>query len=114
MAVDVQMNPQNLTGRRKAELEAERAEEQRAAAKRMSLITAQAEERKDEVVDLTKGDTVVDGVKVAERTKKMRVNTTLEHVTIGHGTEYNFEVGQTYKVPESVYTYLDKKGFVWH
>ena len=117
MAVNVQTNPQNLTGRRKAVLEAEQKEAQKQAAQTMSMITAQAEAEKAGVVDLTGGsDESGDptDVEVAEPTRKMRVNTSLESVTIGHGTNFDFEEGQTYKVTQSVYDYLDAKGFVWH
>jgi hypothetical protein len=116
MAVNVG-NPQDLTGRKKAQLEAELAEQRKEAASRMAMVTAQAEAAKDEVIDLVGSEAPAeDGktVSVAEPTKKMRVNTTLENVTIGHGTNYNFEIGQTYKVKESVYDYLDELGFVWH
>ena len=114
MAVNV--TPQNLTGRRKTELETARKEEQKQAAAQMSMVTAQAQAEKEGVVDLTGGtsDGEPTDVEVNEPTKKMRVNTDLESVTIGHGTNYNFEVGQTYKVTQSVYDYLDDKGFVWH
>lgn len=120
MAVNVG-NPQDLTGRKKAQLEAELAEQRKEAAQRMSMVTAQAEKAKDDEIDLTGQRTPEvyeseDGepVSVAKPTRKMRVNTTLENVTIGHGTNYNFEVGQVYKVESDVYDYLDDLGFVWH
>jgi len=119
MAVNVG-NPQDLTGRKKAQLEAEAAEQRKEAASRMAMVTAQAEEAKHDVIDISGPDSVEqqgeDGkvVSVATPKKKMRVNSTLEAVTIGHGTNYNFEVGQTYKVDAHVYDYLDELGFVWH
>lgn len=119
MAVNVG-NPQDLTGRIKAEKEAALAEERKSAAARMSMVTAQADEAKKQTVDLSSGGTVEktndEGgtVSVAKPTKKMRVNTNLESVTIGHGNTYNFEIGQTYKVDADVYDYLDDLGFVWH
>lgn len=116
MAVNV-TNPQNLTGRRKAVLEEEQKDAQKQAAQSMSMITAQADAEKSGVIDLTGGIDEGDGptdVEVNVPSRRMRVNTTLDAVTIGHGTSYNFEEGQTYKVPESIYDYLDEKGFVWH
>lgn len=115
MVTNIQHNPQDLTGRKKAELAAQYAEEQQAAAQRMSTITAQAEKRKTETIDLSGDDTtVVNDVEVRVPKVELRVNTTLENVTIGHGTNYNFEVGQRYKVTKDVYDYLDDLGFVWH
>lgn len=109
------INPMDLTGRKKAELAEKHAQEQAEAAKRMSTVTAAAEERKNEVIDLSGDDTeTVSGVERANPKKHLRVNTKLENVTIGHGTDFNFEPGQKYKVDEHVYNYLDELGFVWH
>lgn len=109
------INPQDLTGKRKAELAATHAAEQKEAAKRMATITAQAAEVSEGVIDLA-GPTsvVVNDVEVKVPTKEMRVNTLLENVTIGHGTDYTFEPGQRYTVTKHVYDYLDELGFVWH
>jgi bisphosphoglycerate-dependent phosphoglycerate mutase len=110
------INPQDLTGKRKAELAAKFAEEQKEAAKRSSMITAQASEVSDEVVDLSGDDSVLspEDVEVRVPKKELRVNTLLENVTIGWGTNYTFEPNQKYKVTKDVYDYLDEKGFVWH
>ena len=112
MAVNVS-NPQDLTGKIKAKKEAEVAEQRREASRRMTMVNQQIEESNSEPVDLTTdlGDDVVD---VARPAKEMRVNTKLEDVTIGRGTNYNFEIGQTYKVDADIYDYLDERGFVWH
>jgi hypothetical protein len=47
-------------------------------------------------------------------TKVIRVNATLDQVTIGTGTEYNFREGQKYRVPAHVAAHLEEKGYVWH
>lgn len=115
MVTNIQHNPQDLTGRKKAELAAAHQAEQQAAAQRMSTITAQAEQKKTETIDLSGDDTkTVEDVEVKVPKVELRVNTTLENVTIGHGTNYDFEVGQKYKVTKDVYDYLDDLGFVWH
>ena len=113
MAVNV-VNPQDLTGRQKAELEAKAAAERKDAAQRLSMVTAQAVAEKAGTIDLSSADAGDDAVSVAQPKKTLRVNTKLEQVTIGHGTSYDFEVGQKYKVDADVYAYLDERGFVWH
>lgn len=65
----------------------------------------------------TIGDNEVNdfGVTKAEGARKViRVNTTLENVTIGVGTSYNFEEGKQYRVPAHVAAHLEEKGYVWH
>jgi hypothetical protein len=126
----VNVSPLDFTGREKARLAKIHEAEQRKAAAEMALMTAQAEEVKAGVTDYTdlypprtevtwiedeetKQIKPVE-VEVNEPVKKMRVNTDLEQVTIGHGREFTFEQGQYYKVPAYVYDHLDEKGFVWH
>jgi hypothetical protein len=52
--------------------------------------------------------------------RRMRVNTTLEDVTVGKDpitqqlNNYTFEEGVTYKVPQHVYNHLDRLGYVYH
>lgn len=109
------INPQDLTGKRKAELAATHAAEQKAAAERMAVITAEANEVKEGVIDVSGPKSItVNDVEIKVPKKEMRVNTLLEQVTIGHGTAYNFEPGQRYTVTKDVYDYLDDLGFVWH
>ncbi|WP_020142223.1 hypothetical protein [Terracoccus sp. 273MFTsu3.1] len=109
------INPQDLTGRKKAELAATHAAEQKAAAQRMATITAEAKEVKEGVIDVSgPNSVVVDDVEVKVKKTELRVNTLLENTTIGHGTNYTFEPGQKYKVEQHVYDYLDELGFVWH
>lgn len=113
------INPQDLTGAQKARLEAEAAAQKQEAAKRMSMVTEAASNVSDKVINLATGSVETVGedgkpVTVKVPKKKMRVNTSLENVTIGHGTDYTFVPGQMYEVDEDVYRYLDEKGFVWH
>jgi hypothetical protein len=109
------INPQDLTGKKKAELAAAHAAEQKAAAKRMATVTAEANEVSDDVIDLSgPAKITVNDVEINVPKKKMRVNTLLENTTIGHGTDFTFEPGQYYKVDQHVYDYLDELGFVWH
>lgn len=51
---------------------------------------------------------------VSQRDRVIRVNTTLENVTIGAGTDYSFVEGQQYRVPTHVADYLEELGYVWH
>jgi hypothetical protein len=44
----------------------------------------------------------------------IRVNETLDAVTIGAGNHYSFKEGQKYKVPRNVAFHLEEKGYVWH
>lgn len=114
MAVNV-VNPQDLTGRQKAELEAKAAAERKDTAQRLSMVTAQAQAEKAGTIDLTTKESSDDeAISVAKPKKTLRVNTKLEQVTVGHGTSYDFEVGQKYKVDADLYDYLDERGFVWH
>lgn len=45
---------------------------------------------------------------------KFRANTTVENLTYGHGTDYNFEEGRQYVVPRYLYLHLEEKELVWH
>ena len=56
-----------------------------------------------------------EGTRVAENpTVVIRVNSTLEHLTFGAGTDYNFEEGRQYRVPRALADHLEEKGYVWH
>lgn len=54
------------------------------------------------------------GVQIADTSVEIRVNSTLENVTIGQGTDYTFEEGRRYKVPQHVADHLEERGLVWH
>lgn len=62
----------------------------------------------DEVVEQPQA-VVVDG-----GTRVIRLNSTLEDVTIGQNTNYNFVEGRRYRVPVHVANHLEEKGYVWH
>lgn len=104
------------------------------------VFAAPGEDDEDEVIDLAEDDDEPDvvvpepepqrrrifgggapapqiidaGVEVADSpTVVIRVNTTLEQVTIGAGNHYDFEEGKQYRVPRHVAEYLDGMGYVW-
>ena len=125
----------DYTGRKKQELAAKHAEEQRVAAANMALATAAAAVEDQEPVELKPRDmtpppppepvvlddaevddfeVMVQDVEVEEKTVKFRVNETLEMVTIGYGNNYDFEEGRWYIAPKHVYDHLEERGFIWH
>lgn len=116
----------DLTGNTKAQQLAEKKAKDEAEAKAAAEALAKAAaEKTDEVVDLKPtesdapeakedGDVVVTDVDETEKIVQFKVNATLEQVTIGHGNNYDFEQGRTYKAPEHVYKHLEEKGLIWH
>lgn len=52
--------------------------------------------------------------KVRPATMKFRVNTDLENVTIGTGTNFDFAEGRRYEAPTWVYDHLEEKGYIYH
>lgn len=114
----------DLTGNTKVDLQAQVEAEQAAKAHTLSMATAALEaEKSNEPIDLVptpvvapteeSGLEVLD-VETPEKQVEFKVNASLENVTIGYGNNYNFEQGQKYKAPESVYNYLEEKGLIWH
>lgn len=79
--------------------------------KRMRERMGQVEGR-DEVRELGPSQSVPEGWEVESPSETIRVNQTLENVTIGYGTNYNFTQGRKYKVPKNVATVLREKGYV--
>lgn len=121
--------PGDATGRKKAELESQQAEEIAERQQQMAMATQVVEtEMTNAVFDPRTGDKKADsvkeagvqdfGVEIAEQEKPqevvIRVNDTLTNVTIGAGTNYNFEEGKQYTVPIHVAQHLEEKGYVWH
>jgi hypothetical protein len=47
-------------------------------------------------------------------TRRLRVNTDLDDVTIGQGKNFTFKRDQFYTVSEHVYNHLEEKGLVYH
>lgn len=117
-------NHGDFTGREKARLAAEHAEETALRAKELSLINQQEKDfANHSTVDLTQGSPIIleDDGEVMELNedydgddKTIRVNSDIEHMTLGAGTDYNFTVGQKYRVPQHVADHLEEKGLVWH
>jgi UDP-N-acetyl-D-mannosaminuronic acid transferase (WecB/TagA/CpsF family) len=120
--------PGDLTGRAKAELAEQHAEEQKARANEIALVTAQAAAKFDEVQDLVPktpepeaepeaqvvGDIeVATSVEVKEELVEFRTNDTFS-ATIGHGNDFDFVEGQKIRAPKWIYDHLDSKGLVWH
>jgi phage-related tail protein len=116
--------PGDLTGRNKAALAKEHAEELAAREKEISLMNAAAAaEKSDTVVEVKPKqpepvvDTVVevaDAVEVETPVREFRVNTAIENMTFGHGQHYDFEEGVRYKAPKALYDHLDSLGYIWH
>jgi hypothetical protein len=117
--------PGDLTGRRKAQLAAEHAEELKARENEISLINAAAaEEKENTVVEVKPRDMsapaepapveVAEAIEVEVPMVTFRVNTPLEQMTYGHGNHYDFEEGVKYKAPKPLYDHLDSLGYIWH
>jgi hypothetical protein len=117
--------PGDLTGRNKAALAKEHAEELKARENEISLMNAAAAaERDDTVHDVVPRDTtpapapaaveVTDTVTVETPMREFRVNTSLENMTYGHGNHFDFEEGVKYRAPKDLYDHLDRLGYIWH
>lgn len=103
-------NPRDVTGRKAAIMAEAHAEELKARAKQMSTVTAAVDVEPDaDGPEISVGD-----VEVGTPTKKLRVNTDVEDLTFGAGTNYSFYRGQTYSVPAALWEHLEEKGLVWH
>lgn len=109
--------PQDYTGTQIARLNKERDEAAQRDAE-ITMATAEAEAAKlDEVVDLTpQPANEVDAapVEVADATRKITMNTTLEQTTYGAGNTRDLKEGVTYILPKAWADHLDAKGFVHH
>jgi hypothetical protein len=116
--------PGDLTGRTKAALAKEHAEELASRANEIALINAaEAAEKANTIVEVKPKtpepvvDTVVEvaeAVEVETPMREFRVNTSLENMTYGHGNHYDFEEGVRYKAPKALYDHLDSLGYIWH
>ena len=123
MASQTRSKKQNdFTGRQAAELQAQVAEEQKAKAAEMSMMTAEAERKfEDEVLDMTQqpsAPTVVDevveiGVEMADHSVVVRLAEDVENMTYGHGSTYTFKAGGKYKVPKPVADRLQSLGLLY-
>ncbi|MEV7902161.1 hypothetical protein [Streptomyces anulatus] len=116
-------NPKDFTGNRKRVLAEEHAEELTRRKGEMAMHHAEKKAGLDEPIALDdKGRTVqsVSEEAVAEgpvelppETVNIRIACDLEKVTIGQGTEFDFQEGQVYTVPLHVALHLDRLGYVW-
>jgi hypothetical protein len=117
--------PGDLTGRTKAALTKEHAEELKQREGEIALINAQAAADRDDTVhevkprDLSAPPApapieVADAVEVETPMREFRVNTALENMTYGHGNHFDFEEGVRYKAPKALYDHLDSLGYIWH
>ncbi len=124
MAGRPRKNPQDVTGRIAEELAEKHAEELAARAGQLSTITGTVPLNADEEteVDYTKpaepvaadaGEIQI-GSATGEASRKIRVNSDIEQMTVGPGTSYDFKRGVVYRVPSHVALILEQKGLVWH
>ena len=131
------VSPTDFTGRERARLAKEHAEELSARADEISVATAlEAERDRNEVVDLSDGpqsskpsipvsevlpenpylidEVEVVGPDLSQEYVVVRVNTDLDQMTLGAGQHWTFKVGKKYKVPAYVARHLEEKGYLWH
>lgn len=117
--------PGDLTGRNKAALAKEHAEELQRRENEISLMNAAAHAARDDTVhdvvprDMTPPPApsaieVSDVVEVEVPLREFRVNSTIEQMTFGHGQHYDFEEGIKYRAPKPLYDHLDALGYIWH
>lgn len=115
-------NPKDLTGTRKRVLMDQHQKEIEEAQQRLSMNAAQRKADLETPITLGPDGREVREVEVVDPSVpvniepewvRIRVSDTLEHVTIGQGTDYSFEEGQVYEVPMHVARHLDRIGYVW-
>jgi hypothetical protein len=136
--------PGDMTGRQAEILAAENKEALEARAAEISLIQEVDRESLDEPIDLTGGsdpdevediDDIIDvttpvevvtappaapvverraDVHVEKPKRTFRVNTDIENMTFGVGTNYNFKAGQKYTVDKALFDHLVRLGYVYN
>ena len=114
---------QDFTGRQKAKLQKEHAEELAKRSEEMAVAAqAEAERVENEVIDVTEQPesptVIVDsveevGVELADNTQIIRVNEDVIEMTYGVGNNYTFLQGRKYKVPKDLADWLEEKGYLW-
>lgn len=113
----------DFTGRERARLQKEHAEELSLRAEQMSMATAAAAaDAANSITDLTgrpDAPVVIDSVEeveinVSEAVVVIRVNEDIDEMTLGVGNNYTFKAGQKYKVAKHVADHLEEKGYIWH
>lgn len=119
----IKTKPQDYTGRQKAKLEKEHAEELAKRSQEMAVAAqVEAERIQTEVIDVTEKPeaptVIVDsveevGVVLADDTQIIRVNEDIIDMTFGAGNLYTFEQGKKYKVSRELASWLEEKGYLW-
>lgn len=119
----IKTKPQDYTGRQKAKLEKEHAEELAKRSQEMAIAAqVEAERVQTEVIDVTEKPeaptVIVDsveevGVVLADDTQIIRVNEDIIDMTFGAGNLYTFEQGKKYKVSRELASWLEEKGYLW-
>lgn len=110
--------PTDVTGRMREQQIEENMEALQARAGEMSMASATAQAKLEEVIDATIPDrqTVIvdDPIKVGEQkdTVEIRVVEDIENMTLGAGNNYNFKAGQKYSVTRAVAQHLKEKGYL--
>ena len=114
---------QDFTGRQKAALEKEHAEELAKRSEEMSVAAqVEAAQIESEVIDVTESPAaptvIVDsveeiGVTLADETIIIRVNEDIMDMTYGAGNLYTFLQGRKYKVSKDLAGWLEEKGYLW-
>jgi hypothetical protein len=113
------VKPTDVTGRSREKQIAENAEALQARASEMSMATAEAQIKLDEVVDATipnRATVIEDSVTVVSNKEEdsvvIRVVEDIENMTLGVGNFYSFKAGQKYKVSKHVAQHLQEKGYL--
>jgi hypothetical protein len=112
------VKPTDVTGRMRAEAQAQFETEQADRANEMAMVSFQKQAQLDEVVDATKPNVatvIVDNpveLSTDEDTVTIRVVQDIENMTLGVGNNYNFKAGQKYKVSRDVAKHLEEKGYL--
>ena len=114
---------QDFTGRQKAKLEKEHAEEVAKRSEEMAVAAqVEAQRNETEVIDVTERPenptVIVDsveevGVELADETQIIRVNEDIVEMTFGAGNNYTFYQGKKYKVKKDLAAWLEEKGYLW-
>jgi hypothetical protein len=124
----------DYTGKTKARLAQQYADQVALAAQSQTLVTQVVTEGQNTEINLftdrdyenlhtkrnvdpNSGEAEVVEVDVEDpqfKAVKFRASETLDQVTVGQGREFNLEQGRVYVAPRWVVEHLDVQGLVWH
>lgn len=114
----------DLTGRQRATLQKQHAEEVAAREEEITLATARGKKEMEETIfDATspsESPLIIDELEdlavelETDETVIIRVNEEIVDMTFGAGNFYSFKVGPRYKVTKDLANYLEEIGAVWH